>query len=82
MQFTVHLSSFGDKNNAEQAVNKLKNAGVPAYITRIELDGKVWHRLMVGKFPSRAQAEAYGRDLKQRGLTDSGTYSIKPIVGP
>ncbi|MBF0528690.1 MAG: SPOR domain-containing protein [Deltaproteobacteria bacterium] len=82
VQFTVHLGSFTDKSNADHAMTKLKNAGIPAYITRIELDGKTWHRLMAGKFANRAQAEAYGKDLKQRGLTaDTGAYTIKPIVG-
>ncbi|MEW6265187.1 MAG: SPOR domain-containing protein [Thermodesulfobacteriota bacterium] len=82
LQYTVHLGSFGDKANADKALAKLKSAGVPAYLSRVELDAKTWHRLMAGRFPNRAKAEAYGKELQQRGLTsDTGPFTVKPIVG-
>lgn len=81
VEFTVHLASFTEEANAQRSLAKLKSAGVPAFVSRIELDNKVWHRLMAGRFPSRAEAEAYGRQLKAKGLTeDLGEFRIKPIV--
>ncbi|MEW5724993.1 MAG: SPOR domain-containing protein, partial [Thermodesulfobacteriota bacterium] len=81
VKFSVHLASFGEKANADRSLAKLKAAGVPVFLSRIELDNKTWHRLMAGRFDTRAEAEAYGRQLKDRGLLKGlGEFMIKPIV--
>lgn len=80
LEFTVHLASFSEKANADRNLAKLKAAGAPAFVSRIQLNSGVWHRLMVGRFKTRSKAEAYGRELKQKGLTTEGAFTVKPIV--
>ena len=81
VQFTVHLASFKEKANADRSLAALKSKGVPAFLTRIELDQTAWYRLMVGRFSSKGEAEAYGKELRQKGLLDNlGEYAVKPLV--
>jgi septal ring-binding cell division protein DamX len=78
--FTVHLGSFVDQANAEKFRNKLTDAGEPAAIYEINMDGRLWYRVLSGRFNTRAEADAHGRDLRRRGLTDdSGPFIVKPI---
>ena len=78
--FTVHLSSFRDRDNAENYRSKLVEAGEQAYITETTVNGQHWYRVMSGRFKSRADAANYGRDLKRRDLTaDTGQYMVKPV---
>jgi cell division protein FtsN len=79
--FTVHLGSFVDQANAEKFRAKLAAAGEDAAISEISLDGRRWYRVLSGRFDTRTAAEAHGRDLKRRGLTDDtgGPFIVKPI---
>ena len=78
--FTVHLGSFTDQANAEKFRTKLTAAGEPAAVSGITLDGRLYYRVMSGRFDTRAAADAHGRDLRRRGLTDDrGTFFVKPI---
>ncbi|UQZ88526.1 hypothetical protein C4J81_04620 [Deltaproteobacteria bacterium Smac51] len=79
-EFTVHLGSFADRNNADRYQSTLTAAGVTAFVTESTVNGKLWYRVMSGRFKSQAEAEAHGSDLKRRGLTtSSGRYVIKSI---
>ena len=82
LQFTVHLASFTVQDNAQRAAAKLKEAGVPAFLTRIELGGTTYWRLMAGRFTSREAAESYGLKLQSQGKTQGldGRFTVKPIV--
>jgi cell division protein FtsN len=79
--FTVHLGSFVDQANAEKFRTKLAAAGEEAAISEISLDGRRWYRVLSGRFDTRTAAEAHGRDLRRRGLTDDtgGPFIVKPI---
>jgi cell division septation protein DedD len=80
LKFTVHLASFGVRDNAERVVANLKSSGVPAYVSTIVIDGKTYYRLMAGAFDSEAQARAYGRRLEEGGLIrDLGPYTVRPF---
>jgi DedD protein len=79
--YTVHLASFTEKENADRTLAKLKAAGVSAFVSQVEINGQVWHRLMVGRFPTQQQAQAYGKQLQEKGLTaDMGPFKVKPIA--
>ena len=79
--YTVHLASFSEKENADRTLAKLKAAGVPAFVTKVEINGQDWYRLMVGQFPSQEQANNYGKELQNKGLTsDMGPFKIKPMA--
>jgi septal ring-binding cell division protein DamX len=79
-EFTVHLASFNDRENAEKYKDQLTASGEQAFISEVVMDGRRWHRVMSGRFATRDEAEAYGRDLKRRSLTAAtGSYLIKPV---
>lgn len=81
LRFTVHLASFSIQDNARRIEKKMKQAGVPAFITRIELDGKQYWRVMVGSFLTRENAQKYGLQIQERGLTEGlGEFQVKLIV--
>ena len=78
--FTVHLGSFTDRTNAEKFQTKLAAAGEPAAISETTIDGRLWYRVLSGRFETRTAADAHGRNLRRRDLTDgNGTFIIKPI---
>jgi len=79
--FTVHLGSFVDQANAEKYRAKLAAAGEEVFISEISLDGRRWYRVLTGRFDTRAAADAHGRDLRRRGLTEDtgGPFIVKPI---
>ncbi len=66
---------------AEKYRSKLAAAGEEASIYEINLDGRRWYRVLTGRFDTRAAADAHGRDLRRRGLTDDtgGPFIVKPI---
>jgi cell division protein FtsN len=77
--FTVHLGSFVDQANAEKFRAKLAAAGEPAAISEINIDGRRWYRVLSGRFDTRTAADAHGRDLRRRGLTDDTPFIVKPV---
>ncbi|MDR2826499.1 MAG: SPOR domain-containing protein [Candidatus Adiutrix intracellularis] len=79
--FTIHLGSFSDKKNAEKYQLRLTATGESAYISETtNTDGRHWYRVMSGHFSTRSAADAHGRTLRSRGLTDNtGSYLVKPI---
>jgi cell division protein FtsN len=80
--FTVHLGSFTEQANAEKYRAKLASAGEAAAVSEIIMDGRRWYRVMSGRFNTRTAADAHGRELRRRGLTDdSGSYMVKPVSG-
>lgn len=77
-QFTVLVGSFREKDNAEKYQAELNAAGEQAFIVAADIEGQKWHRVMSGRFSSRPEAEAHGRDLKRRGL-DTGRFLVRSI---
>ena len=70
--YTLHLSSFRDLARARKAQAQLKAKGVQARLATVDLPGKGrWHRLLVGGFSTRRQAQAQGEKLKQAGRISS-----------
>jgi hypothetical protein len=49
-KFTLQLSSFQDKGEAETFVQSVKTAGFTAYITEGSVDGKQYFRVRLGKY--------------------------------
>ncbi|CAB3770321.1 SPOR domain-containing protein [Paraburkholderia humisilvae] len=69
-RFAVQLGSFSDDASARNWVNKLKAAGVPAYIEkRKQADGSVRTLLRAGPFADRAAASAAIAKVREAGLT-------------
>ncbi|MDN5865490.1 MAG: SPOR domain-containing protein [Gammaproteobacteria bacterium] len=69
----LQVASFSSWKNAEQMLDKIKQAGFHAVIKVHEIEGKSWHRIIVGPFASEASA----REAAQRVGAVSRT---EPIV--
>ena len=78
--FTVHLGSFSEQDNAEKYKNRLTGAGETAFISERTADGRLWFRVMSGRFGTRDEAKAHGLELKRRGLTaDNGRFLVQAV---
>jgi len=59
--YSVQLGSFGIRQNAEAVLNKVENSFPDARIMQAEVYGKIWFRVLCGKFGSIEEAS----DLKK-----------------
>ena len=74
-RFVLQIGQFDDETAAQNWVNKLKSAGVPAYLEhRKQSDGSTRALLRAGPFPDRASAQAALSKVRQAGL-GGGTRS-------
>ncbi|MGH7931249.1 MAG: SPOR domain-containing protein, partial [Candidatus Binatia bacterium] len=62
--WTVQLGSFPKKEIAMTLATNLKEKGYDAHVTVVNLRGKEWHRVRVGRFERRAEAEKLRETLK------------------
>ena len=52
VKFTLQLSSFQDKHEAESFLSSVKAAGYSAYVTEAEVSGKTFYRVRLGTYRS------------------------------
>ena len=52
VKFTLQLSSFQDKGEADTFLASVRGAGYAAYITDADVDGKTFYRIRVGSYRS------------------------------
>jgi cell division septation protein DedD len=55
--FCVQLGSFHDAERAAREAARLQRLGLPVRIEVEEADGETWHRLRLGRYGSREEAE-------------------------
>lgn len=66
-KISLQAASFPSQQAANEFSEKLKRAGVPAYIASANLAGKgTWYRVRVGRFMNAGEAEKYATQAKQR----------------
>ena len=70
----MQLASYGEERVAASLAKKLKNKGYDAYVTVAKLNGKQWHRVRIGRFGERAEAEKV-RDAKSWSVPSSRAVS-------
>ena len=64
--FTIQVSSYKERKRAEMALQGMKAAGYPAYISEKNLGSKgTWYRIYVGKFDTKVQADEYLSKVKE-----------------
>lgn len=66
--WTVQIAASMAKESSAQQLDRLKAKGYDGYIVETERDGRVWYRVRVGHFGSRAEAET----LRSRLQTQEG----------
>jgi DedD protein len=65
-KFTLQLSSFQDRAEADAFLDKLRKAGHAPYVTESQVDGEKWFRVRVGRYPSFDAAVEAKTDFEKR----------------
>lgn len=60
----AQVDAYPDERSAKLLVDRLKNKGYNAYVTEVELRGKPWYRVSVGKYGTREEADKIVSALK------------------
>lgn len=60
----AQVDAFPDERSAKQLVDRLKNKGYNAYVSEVQLRGKPWYRVSVGKYAAREEADKVVNSLK------------------
>jgi cell division septation protein DedD len=70
-RYTVIAGSYIKEANAERQRDRLEQEGLPAEVVHVVVNNQPYWRVMSGVFEDHEAAEAYGRELKRRNLTES-----------
>lgn len=62
----AQVDAYPDERSAKLLVDRLKNKGYKAYVSEVELRGKPWYRVSVGKYRSREEADKVVSALKDK----------------
>jgi cell division septation protein DedD len=70
--FTLQLSAYQDKAEADRFAANLRDKGYAPFIVEATVPGKgVWFRVRMGRFPSRDAAGRYLADFKRETAIDA-----------
>ncbi|MYD45282.1 MAG: SPOR domain-containing protein [Gammaproteobacteria bacterium] len=72
-RWAVQLASFANENSAQNLVDQCIAAGDQAWLSVAKVDGKTMHRVAIGPFLRRDDAEDQLSDLETK-------YDIKPMI--
>lgn len=75
--WAVNIASYSDAGPAKGLVASLRSAGYNAYTAEGKKNGKTWHRVRVGFYRTREDAEKSGRTIEKRFNLPS-TWVVKP----
>ncbi|MBI5826167.1 MAG: SPOR domain-containing protein [Deltaproteobacteria bacterium] len=75
--WAVNIASYLDEGPAKELVASRRSAGYNAYTTEGKKSGKTWHRVRVGFYRTRADAEKAGRTIEKKFNLPS-TWVVKP----
>ncbi len=56
--WVVQVASLANRRNAEALVQRLRKAGLPAFLEAVKVKDRLWHRVRVGPEADRKRAEA------------------------
>jgi cell division protein FtsN len=77
-RYTVNVASFRDKRNTDRLMRELEEKGYEVFVEKANIPQKgVWYRVAVGRFPSRREAQAFARGLKERDGINSFVRKLK-----
>jgi len=65
-KFTLQLSAFQDKAEAESFLATVKGAGYGAYVVSAEVDGKTFYRVRLGNYTSYDEAVAAKAEFERK----------------
>jgi septal ring-binding cell division protein DamX len=61
--YTVQVSAFREKKQADEIVGRLEDAGYPAFVETIPMKGVNWYTVRIGHYPSRNDAKKAVQDF-------------------
>ena len=64
--WTIQVNAFPDERSAKIWVDRLKNKGYNAYVTEVNIKGKIWYRVRVGQYGTREEAKKVEEVLKTK----------------
>ncbi|MEM9171246.1 MAG: SPOR domain-containing protein [Pseudomonadota bacterium] len=67
--WVVQLGSFSNADNAQRLADRYKAQGLPAFMSRVERDGRSFHRVRIGPVATRTEADEIVLQLTQAGQT-------------
>jgi DedD protein len=67
-QWSVQLGSFGDAANAKRLASRVGAYGYEAAVSDVKASGKVMHRVRIGPYATRGEAEAVTSSLSVHGF--------------
>ncbi|NOY64133.1 MAG: septal ring lytic transglycosylase RlpA family protein [Nitrospirae bacterium] len=67
--YTIQIASFNDPINAFRLKRILKYSYDNVYIMKVRVNGALYYRVRIGRFPSRSFAENIARRLAQEGYS-------------
>lgn len=75
-QYGIQVASLKQSASAELVAEEFAAKGYPVYRQRIEIDGVTWHRVRLGPYANKENAEKTLQKLKASGLA-SESFLIK-----
>jgi cell division protein FtsN len=78
--FSLQVGAFPSEGEAKKRIESLGPASGDAFIEVAEVKGKTWHRLMVGRFETKKEAESYKAEY-QDVLGAKGAF-VKKLEKP
>jgi DedD protein len=67
-EWVVQLGSFGDAANAERLASRVDTYGYDTAVSDVRASGKVMHRVRLGPYATRGEAEAVTSSLLAHGF--------------
>ncbi|MGN6520809.1 MAG: SPOR domain-containing protein [Dokdonella sp.] len=67
-RYVLQTGSYPDPKAADEAKAKLALAGFVAQVQPVTINGKTWHRVRLGPYPSASELEAAKRSLAENGV--------------
>ena len=64
--WVIQIGTFTEYTAAVQAADTYKLANLPAFVRRVDKDGKTFYRLRIGAYDTREEARTVGEELKVR----------------
>ncbi len=69
--YTVQISSSQVKSQCYRVASMLRRAGYPAFTSEVDFKDKgIWHRIFIGSFATRAEAEVIKNSLEEDEISD------------
>ena len=71
--YTIQISSFKNRNNANSLAEKLNNAGYLSIVTIVDVKGEIWYRVRHGEYKMITVAKRVASELENK-------YKLSPWI--